>query len=70
MEKDVIEKITLSATDSQGRNIEAELLFSYLEDVEQAGADFAEPGRARYGIPQKEDLGILWLVSLAAADAG
>ncbi|MHC4418115.1 MAG: RNA polymerase sigma factor [Planctomycetota bacterium] len=70
MERDVIEKITLSATDSRGRNVQAELEFSYLEEIEQAGPDFTEPRRARYGIPQKEDLGILWLVSLAEAAAG
>jgi len=68
MQKDLIEKITISAADTRGANVQAELLFSYLEDVEHPGPDFAEPTRARYGIPEKQDLGILWLVSLVEAN--
>jgi RNA polymerase sigma-70 factor (ECF subfamily) len=68
MQKDLIEKITISAANTQGRNVNAELEFSYLQDVEQPGPEFAEPTRARYGIPEKQDLGILWLLSLVQAN--
>jgi len=70
LDNDVIEKITFSAGEGHGRYVEGELIFSYLEDIDQVGAEFAEPREKSYKIPQREGIGMLWLVRLAEADLG
>jgi RNA polymerase sigma-70 factor (ECF subfamily) len=75
MKKDVVEKITLLTSRDKRWETKAELKFYYLNDVERAGVEFAEPRPSRrgegkpmtkdYGIPQRERPGILWLVRLA-----
>jgi RNA polymerase sigma factor (sigma-70 family) len=65
MEKDVIEKITLLTNKDKNQETKAELKFSYLGDIEQAGVEFAEPRGKNYGIPQQQRQGMLWLVQLA-----
>jgi RNA polymerase sigma-70 factor (ECF subfamily) len=64
MEKDVIEQITFSTSDGR----EGELKFSYLDDVDEAGSEFAEPGR-RASMREKND-GMLWLVRLMEGKLG
>jgi len=61
MKRDVIEKIVLS-TGGQRRG---ELRFSYLQEVEEVGDEFAEPRIKGSVLPQQEGLGILWLLHLA-----
>jgi hypothetical protein len=58
MEKDVIEKITFSKRDVS----EGELRFSYLEDVDDIGGEFAEP--ASKASMRERSEGISWLVEL------
>jgi len=70
LDKDVIEKITFSVSDAQGRDAEGELIFSYLEDIEQVGAEFSEPREKSYRMSQREGLGIFWLILLAEGDLG
>jgi RNA polymerase sigma-70 factor (ECF subfamily) len=56
MEKDVIDKITLSTNDGR----EGELIFSYLQEIGDTGNDFAEPGnQARI---RERSEGISWLL--------
>jgi RNA polymerase sigma-70 factor (ECF subfamily) len=61
MKRDVIEKIVLSTGGRRG----GELRFSYLQEVEEVGDEFAEPRVAGSVLPQQEGLGILWLLHLA-----
>ena len=64
MEKDVIEKITFSV--NSGSNVRTgELKFSYLEDVESAGDEFAEPGGKGCKGLQQRGAGTAWLLELA-----
>ncbi|MFZ0035097.1 MAG: sigma-70 family RNA polymerase sigma factor [Sedimentisphaerales bacterium] len=65
MEKDVIEKITLLSSTGVDRKPKAELKFFYLDEIKQAGEEFAEPREKDYGKPQRQTLGTLWLVQLA-----
>ncbi len=65
LEKDIITRITFLASDGQGYHAEGELIFSYLEDIDQTGDEFAEPRKKDYGKSQREGLGILWLIRLA-----
>ena len=58
MEKDVIEKITF--TKSEGR--EGELIFSYLQEIDSIGNEFAEPSREARLTERSE--GIMWLLEL------
>jgi RNA polymerase sigma-70 factor (ECF subfamily) len=58
MEKDVIEQITFSTSDGH----EGELRFSYLDDVDDAGSEFAEPVRKASMRDSSE--GISWLLEL------
>jgi len=58
MEKDVIDKITLSTRDGR----EGELNFSYLQEIDNIGNEFTEPGRKKQN-PERSD-GILWLLEL------
>ena len=65
MEKDVIEKITLLTCKGNSRKTKAELRFSYLDDVDQASDEFAEPRKKDYARPQRDGMGVLWLMRLA-----
>ncbi|OHB74460.1 MAG: hypothetical protein A2Z25_24530 [Planctomycetes bacterium RBG_16_55_9] len=60
METDIVEKITFSA-DNGG---EGELLFSYLQDIDNVGSEFVQPGARSSRSPRKNPPGILWLVKL------
>jgi RNA polymerase sigma-70 factor (ECF subfamily) len=60
METDVIEKITFSA-DNGG---EGELEFSYLQNIDNPGNEFASPRVGSYRKPQQNPPGMLWLVKL------
>ncbi|MHC4474463.1 MAG: RNA polymerase sigma factor [Planctomycetota bacterium] len=61
MEKDVVEKIAIST--SQGAA--GELTFSYLQDIDEAGGEFARPRiTRRYGSLRKKSPGILWLLQI------
>jgi RNA polymerase sigma-70 factor (ECF subfamily) len=59
MEKDVIEQITFSTSDGR----EGELKFSYLQEIDDIGSEFAEP-RRKAGLVERSE-GMLWLVKLA-----
>jgi RNA polymerase sigma factor (sigma-70 family) len=60
MEKDVIEKITFLVGDDR----RGELSFVYLQEIDNIGGEFAEPGRQSDRGPQQEGPGMLWLVRL------
>jgi len=60
MEKDVIEQITFST--SNGRK--GELMFSYLQEIDNIGNEFAQPRRKSSGGTQKRHPGTLWLMKL------
>ncbi len=60
METDVIEKIVFSTDDGD----EGELKFTYLQDIDDTGDEFAEPGAASYRNLRQKFPGILWLVKL------
>jgi len=59
MENDVVERIKISG------QTEAELRFTYMQDIDDIGGEFAEPRRKSYRGPQRKDRGMLWLVQLA-----
>ncbi len=59
-ETDVIEKIKFSADDSG----EGELRFSYLQDIDDIGNEFAPPRTASYRSLQQDSPSVLWLVKL------
>jgi RNA polymerase sigma-70 factor (ECF subfamily) len=65
MKKDVVERITFSVNDNRGRDAEGEVLFSYMDEVGQAGGEFVEPRKKYYGLPQQEEMGMQWLIRLA-----
>jgi hypothetical protein len=58
MEKDVIEQITFSKSDGR----EGELVFSYMQDIDNIGNEFTGPGRKTLHPDRSE--GMLWLVRL------
>ena len=60
METDVVEKITFSASNGG----EGELAFSYLQDTDDTGDEFAEPSIRSHRKPQHDPPGMLWLVEL------
>jgi RNA polymerase sigma-70 factor (ECF subfamily) len=60
METDVIEKITFSADN----DVRGELEFSYLQNIDNAGSEFAPPRLEGYRKPQQNPPGMLWLVNL------
>ena len=60
METDVVEKIAISA-DAGGRG---ELEFSYMQNVDNPGSEFAPPRTGSYRKPQQNPPGVLWLVKL------
>ncbi len=61
METDVVEKITFSASDGS----EAELRFSYLQNIDSVGNEFTQPRIGSYRSLQQNQPGMLWLVKLA-----
>jgi len=60
MENDVVEKITFSADNGD----ESELRFSYLQDIDDIGDEFAAPRIASYRSSRQESPGVLWLEKL------
>ena len=60
METDVIEKITFSAENGG----QGELEFSYLQDIDNPGSEFAPPKVGSYRRPQQNPPGMLWLAKL------
>jgi RNA polymerase sigma-70 factor (ECF subfamily) len=60
MESDVIEKITFSA----GNNVEGELEFSYLQNIDNVGNEFVSPRIGRYRKLRQNPPGMLWLAAL------
>jgi len=66
MEKDVVDKIAIST--DEGR--EGELVFSYLENIDEAGHEFTQPRIGRdYGGRRQADPGMLWLVKAVTCDS-
>jgi len=63
MEKDIVEKIVFSG------DVAGEFRFTYLQDIEGVGDEFAEPGVGEYG-NLYEEAGMLWLVQLAEGTLG
>lgn len=61
MEKDVIDKITFLSDEEQ---VLGELRFSYLQEIDNVGSEFAEPRRKRYQRMNLKKPGMLWLVQL------
>ncbi|MBN1392846.1 MAG: sigma-70 family RNA polymerase sigma factor [Sedimentisphaerales bacterium] len=64
MQKDLIEKILILIKTDKGLETKAELIFSYLDDVTNAGAEFAGPKEIDYRKPQQHGPGTLWLLRL------
>ena len=60
MGTDVIEKIVFSADNG----IKGELEFSYLQNIDNVGNEFASPRIGNHSKPQQNPPGILWLVKL------
>jgi RNA polymerase sigma-70 factor (ECF subfamily) len=60
IESDVVEKITFLA----GNSVVGELEFSYLQNVDNVGYEFASPRTRSYRKSQQSPLGVLWLVKL------
>jgi hypothetical protein len=60
METDVVEKITFAGTNRS----EGELRFSYLQDIESLGNEFASPRAGSNRRSQQDSPGMLWLVKL------
>ena len=58
MQADVIESLTFAG------NIEGQLKFDYLQDIDEFDDEFAEPAIKRFGITEKSQ-GMLWLFDLA-----
>ena len=66
MEADLIDKITFL---SEADEVTGRLQFTYLQDIEGVGDEFAEPGVGEYG-NLYEEAGMLWLVQLAEGALG
>ena len=64
MEKDVIVKIEFSTSDER----KGELGFSYLQEIDNTGSEFAEPGR-QVSLPERSE-GMLWLLRLVQGKLG
>jgi len=61
MKKDVIDRVTILGNDGR----KGELRFSYLQDIGEAGREFAEPRISRsYGSKRRASPGMLWLTKL------
>jgi RNA polymerase sigma-70 factor (ECF subfamily) len=66
LETDVIDEITFSAQES----IKGQLRFSYLQDIDSVGNEFAGPTRQSRQKRQQKSKGLLWLVQLAEGSLG
>ncbi len=67
MEKDVIDKIAFSTSDGSGRTKTGEMIFTYLQEINGAGNEFAKPRSVKsYGTSQRKNPGMLWLFELIA----
>jgi RNA polymerase sigma-70 factor (ECF subfamily) len=67
MEKDIVDDITFKT----GKRIIGSMVFSYLQDIDRAGKDFAEPTVS--DVPDdavRPGEGILWLVDMAYGSLG
>jgi RNA polymerase sigma-70 factor (ECF subfamily) len=62
MEKDVVDRITFLSDEEQ---VLGELRFSYLQEIDNIGSEFAEPRRKSHQGMCFKKPGILWLVQLA-----
>ncbi len=60
MDTDVVEKIALTASDGS----KGELIFSYLEDIDNVGGEFVPPTVRSDRGPQQDHPGMLWLEEL------
>jgi hypothetical protein len=60
METDVVEKLIFEGSNGD----EGELRFSYLQDIENLGNEFASPKVKSYRRSQQDSPGVLWLVKL------
>jgi len=60
MEADVIDKITFTADDGRA----GELMFSYLQDIDNVGDEFAPPSIRSNRGPRRNPPGMFWLVNL------
>jgi RNA polymerase sigma factor (sigma-70 family) len=60
MEKDIVEKITFLVKDQT----RGELRFTYLQEIDDVGSEFAEPGGESDRRDQREEAGLLWLMRL------
>jgi len=70
MDKDVIDKIIFSSSDSQGQARGGELSFYYLEKIDNVGDQFAEPREEIFQGQKQQESGIIWLLKLAAGTPG
>lgn len=70
MEKDLVERIEFSVSDPQGRDAKGEFIFTYLEDIDDVGQDFAEPRTKTAKPSQQNGMGIMWLIKLVAGNLG
>jgi hypothetical protein len=64
MEQDVIDKITFS----KSNGCEGELVFSYIQEIDNIGNEFAEPNRKTQH-PERSE-GMLWLIHLMEGELG
>jgi hypothetical protein len=49
---------------SADNGVRGELEFSYLQNIDNAGSEFAPPGNLSYCKPQQNPPGMLWLLNL------
>jgi hypothetical protein len=61
MERDVVEEIRVTSADGK----EGRLRFTYLQDIEDVDAEFAEPVLRSYPSAPQEGRGMLWLLETA-----
>jgi len=66
LETDVIDEISFWA----GNEKKGQLKFSYLQNIDDIGYEFAEPRTAGYRRPRREGEGLLWLAQLAEGTLG
>jgi RNA polymerase sigma-70 factor (ECF subfamily) len=66
LETDIIDEITLAA----GGSSDGYLRFSYLQDIENIGDEFATPRAPSHQKRKEQSKGLLWLVQLAAGSLG
>jgi RNA polymerase sigma-70 factor (ECF subfamily) len=66
LKTDVIDEMTFSAQE----NIKGQLRFSYLQNIDSVGNEFARPTRQSSQKRQQKSKGLLWLVQLAEDSLG